>query len=71
MDQKQTPTDAQVQVARIGSGNKLHPILHTERYGWGFLCNCPGTQNGQARITWRGPGAASCDGRGICKTSET
>jgi hypothetical protein len=47
-------------VARIGYGDKLHPILDHARYGIMFLCQCPATRNGQAKITWKGEGAATC-----------
>ena len=47
-------------VARIGMGDKLHPIVQHERYGILFVCHCPATQSGQAKITWKGEGTATC-----------
>lgn len=34
--------------ARIGHGTKLHRAYKDSRYGIGFYCSCPGTNNGSA-----------------------
>lgn len=38
-------------VGRLGQGDKRHPLVEHPRYGVCFTCSCPGTQNGQARLT--------------------
>jgi hypothetical protein len=52
-------------VGRIGQGTKLHPLLVTRLSSGavsidGWICNCPGTQRGTARLTWHGPGVRTC-----------
>jgi hypothetical protein len=47
-------------VGRLGAGDKLHPLVEHPRYGVWFTCSCPGTQNGHARLTWKGLGTPTC-----------
>ena len=53
----------QTTVARIGSGNKLHPVITVDSQVL-FACHCPATRNGQASVTWLGSGTPTCGQKG-------
>ncbi len=61
MDTTEVKTEEVRMVARIGSGEKLHPVTVTRKvsnpgtpfaresfHNLRFICNCPGTQSGSS-----------------------